>query len=129
MRNLIAAVALSACLGACSDTCRNTAISTKLAPTGAQKAVLFERDCGSTTGSSSQVSVTQSPAVITASGNAFVADTGHGNSKAAEWGGPWVEMRWLSPQRLLIRYDKAARVFTRADRVAGVSVSYEAVRR
>jgi hypothetical protein len=62
-------------------------------------------------------------------GNVFVADTNHGAASAASWGGPWVELRWLSPQNLLVRYDAKARVFTQNESVAGVTVSYEKVMR
>jgi hypothetical protein len=91
--------------------------------------VLFHRDCGATTAFSSQVSVTRAGAVVSGGGNLFVADTDHGNARASAWGGPWVELRWLSPQRLLIRYDKAARVFKREASTAGVAVTYEPVTR
>jgi len=91
--------------------------------------VLFQRDCGATTDFSSQVSVIEAGATPSGAGNVFVADTGNGRAKAADWGGPWLQLRWRSPQSLLIRYDKAARVFTRANKMAGVNVSYEAITR
>lgn len=129
MRSVIVSIALAASISGCSDTCRNTAVSTELSSDGSHRAILFERDCGATTGFSSQVSVTDAAATLSGGGNAFVADTDHGVATASAWGGPWVELRWLSPKRLLIRYDKAARVFTREDNVSGVSITYDAVRR
>lgn len=129
MRQVVIAFALASSVGACSDACRDRAVVTELAPGGSQRAVLFQRDCGATSGFSSQVSVTAVDATVSGLGNAFVADTDYGRAKAAGWGGPWLELRWISPQRLLIRYDKAARVFTRQDDVPGVKVDYEAVAR
>jgi len=129
MRNLIASLAIAASLSACSDACRDNVVSTEPSPDGAWQAVLFQRDCGATTGFSSQVSVTRVGAAISGGGNTFVADDDHGNATKSSSGGPWVELRWLSPQRLLIRYDKASRVFTRADTVSDISVTYEAVTR
>lgn len=103
----------------CSDTCQNRTVSRAEAPSGGLKAVLFQRDCGATTGFSSQVSVTDADDVPTGGGNVFVADTDQGTASATTWGGPWVEMRWLSPGNLLIRYDARARVFTQNESVAG----------
>jgi hypothetical protein len=121
---------LLACLaGGCSDGCQNSAISTADAPTGELQSVLFRRDCGATMGFSSQVSVTHKGEAPSGAGNAFVADTDHDAASAASWGGPWVELRWLSPHSLLIRYDAKARVFSRNESVSGVTVSYEKVTR
>jgi hypothetical protein len=99
------------------------------APTGNLQAVLFQRDCGATTGFSSQVSVANTGEALVGGGNVFVADTNHGATSAASWGGPWVELRWLSPQNLLVRYDAKPRVFTQKQSVSGVKVTYEKVTR
>ena len=116
-------------IGGCSDACQNSTVSTAAAPASDLKAVLFQRDCGATTGFSSQVSVTGADEAPAGGGNVFVADTDHGVAEAASWGGPWVEARWLSPQQLLIRYDAKARVFTQNASVSGVTVAYEKVTR
>jgi hypothetical protein len=71
----------------------------------------------------------QSRETPSGSGNAFVADTDHGAANAAPWGGPWVQLRWLSPQKLLIRYDAKARVFKQYEGASGVNISYEKVAR
>lgn len=129
MTKLVAIALLATGLSGCSDPCQNSIVSTAHAPTGDLKAVLFQRDCGATTGFSSQVSVTQADQAPAGGGNLFVADTGHGAASGASWGGPWVEVRWLSPEDLLIRYDSRSRVFTQADKLSGVRVSYEMVKR
>jgi hypothetical protein len=129
MKKSAALTLLFAVASGCSDTCQNSVISTSESPTGDLKAVLFQRDCGATTGFSSQVSIAKVAGVPGGAGNVFVADTDHGTASAAFWGGPWVELRWLSPQNLLIRYDPKARVFTRNDSVSGVKIIYEKVMR
>lgn len=113
----------------CSDACQNTAVSTADAPTGELKAVLFQRDCGATTGFSSQVSVAARGSALSGAGNVFVADRNHGAASSAQWGGPWVDLRWLSPKDLLVRYDAKARVFAQNESVSGVRVRYEKVAR
>ena len=120
---------MASLVSGCSDACQNSTISTATAPSGDLKAVLFQRDCGSTTGFSSQVSVTEPDEAPSGGGNAFIADTDHGIAKTASWGGPWVELRWVSAQELLIRYDAKARVFTQNATVSGVTVTYEKVTR
>ena len=129
MRNILPAALMAIVVSGCSDTCQDSAVSTAAAPTGRLKAVLFQRDCGATTGFSSQVSVTDADKKLSGVGNAFVADTDHGVANAASWGGPWVELRWLSPKKMLIRYDARARVFTQNAAVSGVTVTYEKVAR
>jgi hypothetical protein len=63
------------------------------------------------------------------SGNAFRADNDHGDAPAGGWGGPWAEMRWLAPGRLLVRYAAKSRIFEKSKRVSGVTISYQAVER
>ena len=59
-----------------------------------------------------------------AAGNAFVVE---GGTVATAWGGPWTEVVWLAPDRLLIRYDSRARIFEKAARIDGVAISYQPV--
>lgn len=92
-------------------------------------AVLFARDCGATTSSSSQVSLTKMGDMPHDGGNVFIADDDHGLAQAASWGGPWTELRWTSARHLLVRYDARARVFKKEASVSGVNVSYEEVSR
>ena len=129
MRRIVAAALLPTLVSGCSDACQNSTVSSAAAPVGDRRAVLFQRDCGATTGFSSQVSVTGADETPSGKGNAFIADTDHGSADAASWGGPWVELRWLSPQKLLIRYDAKARVFAQNTSVSGVTVTYEKVTR
>jgi hypothetical protein len=129
MRKIVAAALLVSGVSGCSDACQNSSIATAAAPSGDRKAVLFRRDCGSTTGFSSQVSVTEPDEAPSGQGNAFIADVGHDVADAAAWGGPWVELRWVAPHQLLIRYDTKARVFRQDATVSGVTVTYEKVTR
>jgi hypothetical protein len=87
------------------------------------EAVLFQRDCGATTGFTTQVAIVSKGTDVSAADAIFVADGDHGAASAAEWGGPWAEIEWPSAERLIIRYDRAARVF-RATQQAGVTVDF-----
>lgn len=81
------------------------------------------------TGFSSQVSLTNTGGTPTGADNVFVADTNRGAASAGSWGGPWVELRWLSRHDLLVLYDAKARVFTQNESVSDVSIRYEKVLR
>jgi hypothetical protein len=129
MRKSTAFAMLATLVTGCSDACQNRVVSTADAPSGDLKAVLFQRDCGATTDFSTQVSVARGGDALSGAGNVFVADTHHDAASPASWGGPWVELRWISPKDLLVRYDAKARVFAQNEHVSGVSVSYERVAR
>ena len=117
-------------LAGCSQTCRNQIISRLDAPGGTDSAVLFQRDCGATTGFSSQISIVPIGGAPGEGGNAFRADGGHvGSVRTGAWGGPWVEMRWLTSRSLLIRYAAGARLFAREERIGDVDIRYEPVAR
>lgn len=110
--------------GGCSNACRNEVVSIATAPGGKHQVAMFSRDCGAATGYSTQVSVLDPGDAPTGAGNALVAD---GGTVATAWGGPWVEIAWLAPDHLLIRYDSRARIFQKSERVDGVAISYQAV--
>ena len=114
-------------LSACSDTCSNEIVTRVASPDGKHEAVMFKRDCGATTGHSTQVSILETGEALSGGGNTFRADDDHGAAKVAPWGGSWAEMKWLASARLLIRYASNSRLFVQAESVSGVTVSYEAV--
>ena len=126
MRKLALAAAFAA-LSGCSDTCSNTIVSRARAPDGRHEAVMFQRDCGATTGFSTQMSVLDASGELAGAGNAFRADDDHGVARAGEWGGPWAEIRWLSPDHLLVRYAAKSRLFEQKEELSGVRITYQAV--
>jgi hypothetical protein len=97
--------------------CANRVLRTIPAPDGASRAVIFERDCGATTGFSTQVDVlaTDAPLPDTA-GNAFVADDDHGRAPTDSRGALPLEVLWRSADSLEIGYSRQARVFRHAHR-------------
>lgn len=111
----------------CSDTCSNKLVQVVKAPGGQHADALFQRDCGATTGFSTQVSVLTPGDKVSGGGNAFQADDDHGAAPVGEWQGSWAELRWLSADHLLIRYAAKSRVFKRDDQAGGVRISYSEV--
>jgi hypothetical protein len=90
---------------------------------------MFQRDCGATTGFSTQISVVEQGDEPSGSGNVFRADANNGAAATGGWGGPWAEMKWLAPDHLLIRYASKSRLFEQAEEVSGVKITYEQVAR
>ncbi len=122
---LIIAFAMAAC--GCTETCANSVVASVASPDGAHRAVVFQRDCGATTGFSTQISVTDDSGPPTDGGNAFIADDDHGAATSGAWGGPWADARWLSADHLLIRYAARSRLFHRQPSVSGIRISFESI--
>lgn len=116
---------LLALTNGCSDSCTDTIVSRSRSPDGRHDAVLYGRDCGATTGFSTQISVLDAGEQPTGSGNAFRADTDHGVGRAGDWGGPWAQAEWLSADQLLVTYAARSRLFEQVQVVSGVHVSYQ----
>ena len=126
----LAVLALMAVLASgCSDGCANEVATRVDAPDSRRSAVVFERNCGATTGFSTQISILAARAEPVGTGNVFVADDDHGSAVAASRGGPWAETVWLDADHLLVRYDSRARVFTRNAEMSGVRITYQPVNR
>jgi hypothetical protein len=100
------------------DPCGNQVVKTVGSPDGKLKVVVFERDCGATTGSSTQVSLLRSSDRLpNKGGNLFIADDDHGAAPNGPGGGPQVGVAWKANRQLLVKYDPRARVFLSAKRL------------
>ena len=69
-------IAILLLAGGCAGACRNDVVAIAPAPDGKHQVAMFSRDCGATTGHSTQVSVLASDEPPTQAANAFVADGG-----------------------------------------------------
>lgn len=78
---------------ATSDMCGNEVYSQVVSPDGKHKAVVFQRDCGATTGFSTQISIIDfSDALKNESGNIYIID-GHPKNVSPS-------LKWLSNTEL-----------------------------
>jgi hypothetical protein len=120
--------ALLAVFNGCFDFgggCANDQLADRASPNGRWHAVVFQRDCGATTGFSTQVSVLAAgDSLRNEGGNAFTADDDHGAAPAGPGGGPVVTVRWLAPDTLEVRFHPRSRIFTREARVEAVAIRY-----
>ncbi len=107
------------------DPCGNQVVGTFTAPDGLKKAVVFQRDCGATTGFSTQISILPlSHDLPNESGNVFVADCDHGSAPAAAHGGPEVHLSWADSNHLEVRFHPKARVFRSEPSRDEVEITY-----
>ena len=94
------------------DLCGNTVLKSLGSPDRKLKAVVFQRDCGATTGFSIQISVLNAGDPLpNEEGNVFIADSGHGAAPEGPGGGPAVDILWERPRKLLIEHYSGARRF------------------
>ncbi len=109
-----------------SGECRNEIISESNAPGNAMKYVVFQRDCGATTGFSTQVSLIKVGETLkNEGGNIFIADTNHDEAPSGAGGGPEVRIKWVSDTQLQIRHHQLVRIFRSERAIDGVLIDYE----
>lgn len=105
--------------------CGNTEISRVASPDGRHDAVLFERNCGATTGFATHLSLIPSGAPLPHNaGNIIAAELAPGGVPAP-WGGPRITAFWRNEGNLVVQLDPMARVFHQTWSVDGVTVSSE----
>jgi hypothetical protein len=113
---------------ACLDLgdCTNKILQDLPSPDGRRHAVIFDRECGATTGFSTQVSVLTTGRTVEDGGNVFVADSDHGKAPTGASGGPIVTVHWLDKRTLEVRYDSRARIFAQEIRHDDTNIRYVA---
>ena len=108
------------------DICLNKQLEVYNSPDKRYKTIVFSRNCGATTGISTQISLLNvNEELPNDGGNLFICDDPNGNVKLGSWGGPIVIIEWLSPKKLKISYDKDARIYFARDLVRDVVILYE----
>ncbi len=100
------------------DMCGNDIANVYPSPDGALKAVVFSRNCGATTGYSTQISVLPvSEQLPNKSGNIFTAKAHYKEVTYSKKGTIPIKGRWLSNTELQIAYPSQAEVFQSETRV------------
>jgi len=112
--------------------CGNEVVQTTVSPDGRVKAFVFERDCGATTGFSTQISVVGSgKGLPNAAGNVFIADGDDG--QIGPKGALPARVTWVGTRQLQIQYPERAVIHQQSGHIligtgflhtALVSVSY-----
>lgn len=106
--------------------CGNQILSSARLPEANVNVVVFERDCGATTGFSTQVSlIKEGEKLPNEPGNIFVADTNHGKAPSGEGGGPELQIEVISRNRIRILHHQDVRVFDKQNQWNGIYIEYE----
>ena len=93
------------------DMCANEVISESLSPDGRQKIILFQRDCGATTGFSTQASLLSATETLpNKSGNLLITDTDHGAAPSGPGGGAIVVVKWDGAKSVTFMHHPEVRV-------------------
>jgi hypothetical protein len=112
-----------------NDGCKNQLLSETLSPDRVYRVIVFQRDCGATTGFSTQVSVLKIGAILpNESGNLFIADTNHGKAPRGIGGGPEVKISWVGSSSVHLTYHKDTRIFLANPHISGVSAVYNSLK-
>jgi hypothetical protein len=110
------------------DLCGDARIKSVLSPGRTMQAVVFERGCGATTETSTQLSILRSgdhlrevPGtwVATDSGNAAVFRSERGAAA------PEIDVLWDSPTSLRVVYDLNTELVSQKGSVKGITVTYQ----
>jgi hypothetical protein len=114
-RTVAFAITFAASCAGCSELCGNEVVASVSSPSGAYKAVVFTRDCGATTGWSTQVSVLR--------GSEQLPNEG-GNTLVLEGKSP-VQVTWKSESALSLSGTSGGRLFKQERVVHGIAIAYE----
>ena len=109
--------------------CKNELVAEHRSPNGKYKAVIFVRDCGATTGFSTQVSILRSNGQLkNGKGNLFIADTDHGKIPSNPKGSLEVRIVWDGSKDINIFHHQNTRVFKAEKKVNGINVNYKSLK-
>jgi hypothetical protein len=112
-----ACVALYFFFSSLPDMCGNEVFQEVYSPSNKYKAVVFQRDCGATTGFSTQVSIINAKDVLeNEGGNAYIANNHPNETK--------LKLTWLAEQSLEIGNSDPNAVTSNKE-VKGVAVTYK----
>ena len=99
----------------CNSVCGNEPRFSQSSPSGKYQVVVFNRDCGATSGFSTHVSIRESSGALpNDAGNVLILD-----------GTVPLSIRWITESRVAIKGVGGAKVFKQKGIVAGVEVAYE----
>jgi len=115
-----------------SDMCATTVIDQVASPSGKLKAVVFQIDCGATSGFNSQIAIVPGNKAISERGalpkSFFAADGDHGRAPDGKEHGPELRLNWLSDSSLEVKHHELARIIRAEKSSKGVAVDYRTFR-
>lgn len=111
-----------------ADMCATTVIDQVPSPNGKLKAVLFQIDCGATSGFNSHVAIVSAGTDTSKNDSLpqsfFAADGNHGQAPAGKGGGPEVRIAWKDDRHLEIHYHSLVRIIRAESKYNAVAIGY-----
>lgn len=96
------------------------------------KAVVFQIDCGATTGFNTHVAIGAGNLDTKNTDNIpysfFLADLNSGRAPSGKDGGPEVRLQWRSDSQLVLQHHNLARVVRASSESEGVAIEYQSFR-
>jgi hypothetical protein len=115
MRKIIVTLVFVSLISGCGDTgCGNEIASRTASANGKLDVVVYNRNCGATTGFNTQVSIVPTGQEPKGSGTVLILD-----------GTVPLKVNWTSETSLTLFGMRSARVFHKAKQSKGVTISYE----
>jgi hypothetical protein len=115
-----------------ADMCATTVIEQFPSPSGKLKAVVFQIDCGATTGFNSHVAIvtadTDTSKKDSLPQSFFAADGNQGHAPAGKGGGPEVRISWKDDSHLEIQHHGLVRLIRAEQKFNGVTIDYTTFR-
>jgi hypothetical protein len=110
------------------DMCANEIIEEIPSPNKGFKAVIFTRDCGATTGYSTQLSIIDNSANLdNEAGNVLIMSDKTGDGLTSDNGGAKVNATWTSDTTITIYFDSRTEVRKQEPEINGIKASYEQI--
>ena len=106
--------------------CVNKVYHSASSPDNVYKIMLFDRDCGATTGYSTHISILKINEELNDGGNVFIADDDRGRAVShSEYKSLInISVRWVDNSTVQVKYDKNARIFKEKDKVGDIRIEY-----
>jgi hypothetical protein len=115
--------------GIVGSMCGNQIVTEVSSLDNKYKLVVFVRDCGATTGSSTQVSILRNDKDLREdeSGNVLIVSDNYFGSKRNDFGGADVNVKWIASRKVLIKYDYNAEAITKNNEINGIEITYQQI--
>jgi hypothetical protein len=121
---VVAALLLYKACDSIEFICGNDVLAQHLSPDKERKVVVFQRDCGATTGFSTQASILDAGDELpSGGGNVLIAITGGaGMAPAGPGGGPELRVKWVDDRRVVLSLHPSAIVVKSEPQHDGVTL-------
>jgi hypothetical protein len=109
------------------DSCANQIVDIKISPDKNFRAVTFIRDCGATTGFSTQLSIIKATDTFDKSdekGNTLIMSDKIGDGLMDENGGAKIMANWTEDNKLVILYDSRTETAKRETEYKDIKIEY-----